>query len=143
MGLHKMEKSQKVKTKVPRELSEREYLGLIDMFKSVIEAHKEYAIVKEQEETKRLAISYDLTKYLDKMNLQKELLEKHLKYEFHLRSETIVEIFARLDTAIDNNSEVIAVAALNAIYGIVASNPMAGLAEIKKIFEDDGRVLEI
>lgn len=126
-----------------RQLSETEYLGLLNLAKSIVDAKKEYAIVKEQEETKRLAISTDLTKYLAKLNAQKELLEKHLSNEFKLRKETIAEIFTRLDTAIDKNSEVVAAAALSAIHSIVATNPLTGISEIKKILESDDGVLEI
>jgi len=138
-----MIKQEITKSTVSRKMTKTEFLGLVDLAKSVLNAKKEYAIVKEQEETKRASISCDLTKYLAKLNAQKEILGKHLENEFQLRKETIDEIFARLDTAVDNNNDVVAAAALKAISVVVSTNPLSGVAEIHKLFEDDDSVIEI
>ncbi|WP_157040332.1 hypothetical protein [Polaromonas naphthalenivorans] len=126
-----------------KELSSEEFNGLVGLIKSMVDAKKEYAIVKEQEATKRYAINSDLNKYLAKVNIQKEILETHLANEFKIRKEAISEIFSRLDVAIDSGNDAIAVAALTAIHGIVIANPLAGIGEMKKVFENTDGILEL
>lgn len=123
--------------------SGEDYSGLLALAKSVIDAKKEYALVKEQEVTKRLAISSDLNKYLVSISYKRELLERHLENEFSLRKESIAEILSRLDSAIESNQESTAAAALNAIQGIVAANPLKGISEVSKFFDSGYGTLEI
>lgn len=123
--------------------SGNESAGLLDLAKAILDAKKEYALVKEQEETKRHAISADLHKFQVAIDAKKELLEAHLAREFGLRKETIEEVLLRLDKAMENNQDSVAAEALSRIQGIVATNPLNGVAEIGRLFESGSGVLEI
>ncbi len=118
-------------------------LKLFELAKAVLDAKKEYAIVREQEQSKRLAIASDLQKHVASISATKEILERHLANEYSLRKETISEILSRLDHAIENNQETTAAAALGAIRGIVATNPLNGIAEVCRVLESDNGTLEI
>jgi hypothetical protein len=116
--------------------------GLFELAKAVLDAKKEYAVVLEQESTKRMSISADLEKSLITINNKRQILEKHLEQEFHLRKDTISEILFRLDSAIDNNQESIAKSALSAIQGIVVENPLRR-SDLNKFLDDGSGTLEI
>ncbi len=118
-------------------------LKLFELAKAVLDAKKEYAIVAEQEQTKRLAIANDLNKHLASISATKEILERHLTNEYSLRKEAIAEILSRLDRAIESGQETTAAAALGTIRGIVATNPLNGITEVCRVLESSNGTLEI
>lgn len=113
---------------------------LLKVMETFIQAKKEYGIVKEQEVTKRMAIDNDLTKYLKKVENSREILIGHLSEQYSIRRESMNGIFERLDRALDENKDEVAIAALNTLEGIIKTSPLTEIDKIGKAFEEDGEL---
>jgi hypothetical protein len=122
------------------DLSKLESSDIANAFKTFINAKKEYEITKEQERTKRQALDTDLKKYLTKVNQTKDFLSKHLTEQYSLRRETIEELFIRLDRALDEDKDSVAVQVLTALEGIVKESPLKEVEQIGKTFASDGEI---
>ena len=122
------------------DLSKLESSDIADAFKTFINAKKEYEITKEQERTKRQALDTDLKKYLTKVNQTKDFLSKHLTEQYSFRRETIEELFIRLDRALDEDKDTVAVQVLTTLEGIVKESPLKEVEQIGKTFASDGEI---
>jgi hypothetical protein len=116
------------------DLSKLESKDLKDAITSFIDAYKDYQITKEQEHTKREAIDADLKKYLTKVNQTKDVLSDYLSNQFSSRKETIDELFTRLDRALDEDKDNVAIQVLTTLEGIVKENPLKEVEQIGKAF---------
>jgi hypothetical protein len=122
------------------DLSKLESSDIAEAFKTFINAKKEYEITKEQERTKRQSLDANLKKYQTKVNLTKDFLSKHLTEQYSFRRETIEELFIRLDRALDEDKDSVAVQVLTALEGIVKESPLKEVEQIGKAFASDGQL---
>lgn len=113
------------------------------VFKHLIDAKKEYQIVKEQETTKRMQINSQMKIHIENITAKREFFKEVLKEEYGLRKETIDNLFLCIDRAFDEDKNEIVISALEAIEGIVKENPLKALAKIASSFENDDEDLII
>lgn len=118
-------------------------LDILQCLGQIISARKEYKIVKEQESTKRLKIEADLVKHVTLIKEQRGLLESYLNHEYGLRSEMTREFLKRLDRALDEDKDSVAIQALDSLEKMITKSPLGGLAQIRQTFENENAVLEI
>lgn len=135
-----MKKKQK---KTAKEINASNGKAAFNLVGQMILAHKEYKSVQEQEKTKRMAIKADLEKYKATIQAQREVLELYLKNEYRQRDEMTKEFLKRLDRALDEGKDSVAIQALDSLEKLVTSSPLSGLAQIKHTFENKNAVLEI
>ncbi len=114
-----------------------------NVFKELINAKKEYELVREQEVTKRQEIAANLNYHLEKLSMQRDMIENYLEKDFAMRKETIDEIFSRMDRAYNDQNYEVVIKALDSVEGIVKQSPMADMFQMKKIMSDDSLELEI
>lgn len=112
---------------------------LKDAFVQFINEKKEYEVVKEQETTKREAIHADLQKYLTKVN-QTKILVNHLSSKYITRKETLEKVFEKLDQALEQNKDSVAIQIVNSLEGIVKENPLKEIEQIGKAFSTGGTI---
>ena len=118
--------------------------AMLRAFGEVLQARKEYAVVVEQETTKRAAIAAALQARLEELQAFRDSFELYLEKECQMRRETIEGIFFRLDAAMAADKDEVAVQALRSLEGIVAHSPLGGaLAAMARVLEKKGAVLEI
>ncbi len=109
---------------------------------SLISAWKEYSIIREQETTKREAISAWRDVQLEKYKSQREVLSTYLKQTFAERRDVIQGLFDKLDEGIDSDNQELVDSSMSAIVSIVQTSP---LQQAQKIIDmtDDPDVEEI
>ena len=117
---------------------------VLKAFSEVLQARKEYAITREEEATKRQKIASDLRGRLQELADRREIVVFALEREFGFREHNVNEILARLDKALEQDKDDIAVAALSAIEGIVKQSPIgSALQVLAKSFEKEDEVIDI
>lgn len=116
----------------------------LGFFRDVLNARKEYAIVKEQESTKRDAIMARLKGRLEDISARRELVASALEKDFSIRQNTINEFFIRLDQALEDGKDDVAIQAAKSIEGIVKTSHMgSALRALADNFEHDDGVIDI
>jgi hypothetical protein len=116
----------------------------LGFFKEVINARKEYAIVKDQESTKRTAIMARMKVQLEDMAIRRELFSDALEKSFGSRKEQIDRFFALIEQALAEDKDEVAIRAVAAIEGIVRTSPIADAAKILgDHFDRDDGVIDI
>ena len=117
---------------------------VLKVFSEVLQARKEYAITKEQEETKRADIAANLRVRLVDLANRREMVAFALEREFGFREQSVNKLFARLDYALEQDKDSVAVAALSAIEGIVKESPIGNALQVlAKSFEKDDGIIDI
>lgn len=117
---------------------------LLRVFREVLQAKKEYEMTLAQETTKRQSIAAALQSRLEEIKFFKDIFAVYMNEEFKMRRESIVEIFARLDTALEANQNDVAIQALQSIEEIVEHSPLGhALAAMSTVFEKKDGILEI
>jgi hypothetical protein len=114
-----------------------------DLFKTLIQAKKEYEITKEVEATKRKNIESSLYKYLSNLEAKKELIYYSLAEEYSIRRENIDKMFSLIEESLENDKDNVVIAALDNIEKIICDSPLKSIAEIAKAFNDDDSELII
>lgn len=117
---------------------------LLRVFREMLQAKKEYEMTLAQETTKRQAIAAALQTRLEEIKFFKDIFSVYMNEEFKMRRESIVEVFARLDTALEANQNEVAIQALRSIEAIVEHSPLGNaLATMSAVFEKKDGILEI
>lgn len=135
---HAMVKKVPHKGRVP--LPARESLELL---RSLVDAAKEHGKIREEERTRRSQIEADLKRDLAKIKLQRKILETILQNTFSERRDTVDRMFERLDRALSEDRNDVAIQALSSIEGIVKSSPLESLLSARNTLEDKESILEI
>jgi hypothetical protein len=125
------------------DLSKFDPLQVIEVFRTLVDAKKELENTKEQEATKRYAIDTDLKKFLIRHEDKKQFLKEYFHNQFSDRREAMQKTFEVLDSGLDEHNDANVSKALDALVGIVRANPLKGLDEIGKAFENDDEDLVI
>jgi hypothetical protein len=115
----------------------------VDAFRDLINGALDYMNTSSIEKTKRQKIKADLELNMELIKAQKQVLEEYLRKTFSEREHVINEMFLRLDRALDENRDEVAIQALASIEGIVKSSPLEALLETRKTLGTPGAVLEI
>lgn len=115
----------------------------LEAFRALINGAKEYSKVREEEATKRCQIQADLKRDMEKIKGQRQFLEDYLRTTFDERRNTIDRMFERLDLALAEDKDQVAIQALASIEGIVKSSPLEPLLTTQRALENQGCVLEI
>ena len=110
---------------------------LADVIKALVNAKKEYEIVREQEFTKRAAIESDLMQNMTKILAKREIILRHLSNSYSERSESLRHTFNILERALQDKNTEFVVAALGTIVEIIKVNPLKEIDAIGKAFESD------
>jgi hypothetical protein len=116
---------------------------LADVLKTIAVSYKEYGITKELEATKRDKISVDLQVKLNKIREKRDVLEIYFEKEYAVRRETVCDLLDRLDRAMDEDKNDVAIAALSKLGEIIQASPLRDLDKIGRVFDDPDGELEI
>ena len=105
-------------------IPEAEILRCItDIANEIVKSVKEYEIAMEQERTKRYAVRAHKEVLLEKIQAQKEIIEKIIDKTFDERSKVLYELIKRLDVGIQEDNEKLISLTIGGIVGIVQSTP--------------------
>jgi len=112
-----------MKNAVPTKISNPADSAL-EAFKLLVQAHKEYQVVTQVEQTKRAAIGAWKDTRLASLNSQREVLHQYLESTFIERRHAIDEMFKRLDDGIANGNMDVVNVAMNSIVSVVKTSPL-------------------
>ena len=96
----------------------------LEAFNLLVNAHKEYQITAQVEQTKRAAITAWKDSRLASLQNQREVLHQYLEHTFAERRHAIDEMFKRLDEGIENGNLDVINLAMNSIVSIVKTSPL-------------------
>ncbi len=108
----------------------------LEGFKILVDASKEYGIVREHHQTERSRIQANKEVELARLHHQAELLESYLKQSFKQQNETIDKMFERLDKGIEENNPQLIALAMQNIENIVKSSPLKEALQIVSDISD-------
>jgi len=111
--------------------------------RSLVDAAKEHGNTREEERTRRAQIEADLKRDIAKIKVQRKILETILQNTFSERRDTVDRMFERLDRALSEDRNDVAIQALSSIEGIVKSSPLESLLAARNTLEDKESILEI
>ena len=140
MYKNQLEKSENAGFKFPIDFSKSDPNKLLDAFKIMVDAKKEYDIVKMQENTKRYAIDADLKKFFSDEEKKRNALELFEK-EFSNRSDVLKVTLDGLKTALEKGDNDIITKSLDAIVSIIKENPLKELDKIGQAFSSGGELV--
>lgn len=115
----------------------------LEVFSSLINGAVGYMNAHDLEKTQRQQIKADLTRDMQRVQAERDVLENYLRKTFSERKEVIDKMFLRLDRALDEDRGDVAIQALASIEGIVKESPLEALLQTRKALETPGAVLEI
>lgn len=109
----------------------------------VIDAAKEYAIVREQEVTKRELISAHRDVMLEQIRSNRELLQLAIDRTFDERGKVLDRQFEALDAGLASGDSELIRMALDSIVDVVKSTPFKNIQELRTSLADPGFTLEL
>jgi len=115
----------------------------LELLRSLVDAAKEHGNTREEERTRRAQIEADLKRDIAKIKVQRKILETILQNTFSERRDTVDRMFERLDRALSEDRNDVAIQALSSIEGIVKSSPLESLLAARNTLEDKESILEI
>lgn len=115
----------------------------LELLRSLVDAAKEHGKTREEERARRAQIEADLKRDLAKIKVQRKILETILQNTFSERRDTVDRMFERLDRALSEDRNDVAIQALSSIEGIVKSSPLESLLAARNTLEDKESILEI
>lgn len=118
-------------------------LNIAEVVKEITAAAKEFAIICEQEETKRVAIKSHRDVQIANINAQKIIILKVLESSCEERRLVIEKEFEVIDKALlDGNIEMLQTG-LGAVVKVIESSPIANFGEFSALYNDNTKVIEI
>jgi hypothetical protein len=80
---------------------------------------------------------------LNKIREKRDGLESYFEKEYSVRRETVGDLLDRLDRAMDEDKNDVAIAALIKLGEIIQTSPLRDLDNIGRVFDDPDGELEI
>ena len=111
-------------------------LALAEATQRLVDACKEWAIVKEQETTKRQAITAQRDAALEKIRADREVLVTFLKGHFDAQGAALDGLFKGLDTALASGNPDLVGPILTSIVQTVKTSPLGDLLTMEKRMKD-------
>ena len=118
-------------------------LNVMEVVKEITVAAKEYAIVCEQEDTKRIEIGKQRDCIIENIRSRKEVILRALDKVYDERAETLKKQFDVIDYALDNDNIEILQVGLGAVIKLVETSPIANFKQFSLDYNDPNKVIDI
>jgi hypothetical protein len=122
--------------KIPPGITKDGIDALFSTIKHMQDAKKDYEIVKEEEKSKRKAITSDEKKFLAELAAKKEIILQYLDKSFDERKNNFLELFSRLDLTLENDQVEETALLLKSITDLAVSSPFKDLANLDNLKKD-------
>ncbi len=113
---------------------------------NIVEATREYFLVREQEETKRASIHTYERLELGRIAAAEAVLKDYFRLTFAERERNVDALFKRYDDAIERGDAQLAQAALTGVVDLAKSSPLADLgdlSQVRKALDDPDHVWDL
>jgi hypothetical protein len=104
----------------------------------IVGAAREYGKIREEERTKRAAISAAEQVQVTRIRAAEQVLKLYFERAFAERARTSEEMFVRLDQAMESGDPQMVHAVVRGIVDLAASSPLAGLEDFGKFWAELG-----
>jgi hypothetical protein len=104
----------------------------------LVSAAREYAKLREEEQTKRAAIAAVEHVQVDRIHAAEEILRLYFDSVFAERKQTGEEMFVRLDQAMDSGDPQMVHAVVRGIVDLAQASPLADLGDFGKFWAELG-----
>jgi hypothetical protein len=110
----------------------------LDALKEIVAAAGEYGRLRQEEQTKRAAISRVEHVQVARIRAAEEVLRLYFERVFAERAHRSEEMFARLDQAMDSGDPQMVHAVVRGVVDLAQSSPLAGLEDFGKFWAELG-----
>lgn len=104
----------------------------------IVAAAREYSRIREEEQTKRAAITAAEHVQVDRIHAAEQILRLYFERVFAERAQTTDEMFVRLDQAMDSGDPQMVHAVVRGIVDLAQASPLAGLEDFGKFWAELG-----
>lgn len=106
--------------------------------KEIVAAANEYGRIRQEEQTKRAAITAAEHVQVDRIQAAEKILRLYFERVFAERKQTSEEMFIRLDQAMDSGDPQLVHAVVRGIVDLAQASPLAGLDDFGKFWAELG-----
>lgn len=104
----------------------------------IVAAAREYSRIREEEQTKRTAITAAEHVQVDRIHAAEQILRLYFERVFAERAQTTDEMFVRLDRAMDGGDPQMVHAVVRGIVDLAQASPLSGLEDFGKFWAELG-----
>ncbi len=106
--------------------------------REIVDAAHDYVRIREEEQTKRAAITAAEHVQVDRIHAAEQILRLYFERVFDERAKTSDEMFARLDQAMESGDPQMVHAVVRGIVDLAASSPLSGLEDFGTFWAELG-----
>jgi len=103
----------------------------------LVDAYKEWQIVKEQETTKRMGINAQRDAIMEKIRTDREVLVGYMKGHFDTQGAALDGLFKGLDTALASGNPELVGPVLSSIVETVKASPLGDMLTLDKRMKEN------
>ncbi|MBI4943754.1 MAG: hypothetical protein HY830_23685 [Actinobacteria bacterium] len=106
----------------------------------IVSAAREYGRIRQEEQTKRAAITAAEHVQVDRIHAAEAVLRMYFDRTFAERAQTSEEMFTRLDQAMDTGDPQLVHAVVRGIVDLAQSSPLAGIEDFGRFWAELGTI---
>ncbi len=118
-------------------------LNVIDGLQRMHQAHSDYQKLREQEQTKRVAILADRDATLEQIRAERDVIKQVLADSFELRKTGLQAQICAMDKALDNGNVEALHVVMDTMVKTIQSSPFKNIADMHEKFSNQDFVLRL